>query len=242
MYLYENIRNQNSIAFKTTENHQAIKKPHITYFKYIADKIKSKYFNTEIKIKISIILQILKTILKDCIECIETLQQDIRTSYKDLKETYFTDDFEFEKKAKYKNPGDPDYYYMYGMDHHTWNNLKYRLCMKIREIRSKSTKCYCLFTDIYTIRRIIDKPYCTNTILYVGDSHAWIILFLLTTHFDFKITHASHSTKSMAELNQEIKDQSIESDESKNKWYTRHLNPPVFQQCCSMEGFPDMFF
>ena len=223
----------------TMSNDKSNNKPTdpIPYFQFIAEKIKTSYMDPTNKRKISKIIESLKPLFVDCIEQIEKLMEKNKSLSQSLKQTYYTENFEFLKKVNIINKNTNTRTTQYGIDYTTFMKIKLSLESAASEIFRLFTLIYCLFTDIYTIRRIVDKPYCTNAIVYVGDLHCWNILYLLTKHFDFKITHASYSAKSLPELNSEITKQEV----TNNTWYRTNLNPPLFYQCSSMEGFPNMF-
>lgn len=46
---------------------------------------------------------------------------------------------------------------------------------------------YSLFTDAYLLRRILDKSYVKNAVIYTGSLHALNYLFFLVKYYDFKI-------------------------------------------------------
>lgn len=46
---------------------------------------------------------------------------------------------------------------------------------------------YSLITDVYFLRRILDKDYISNVITYCGRQHAINYLFVLVKYFDFKL-------------------------------------------------------
>ena len=207
----------------------------ISYMKYIVNKIKSKYYSKSTQKIMETLIDTLRGLFVDLIDKITQLVIHIKYIYTQLKQTYYTDNFEFKKKVSYGPKDNPKM--QYGIDIDTFHNMHFSVRIKCYKISTLYVQLYTLFTDIYTVRRIVDKPYCTNAVVYVGDQHACNILLLLTKYFDFTITHASYSAQSIKTLNAEIKEQSI-TDKS---WYTKNLNPPTFKQCSSMKGFPDLF-
>ena len=50
-----------------------------------------------------------------------------------------------------------------------------------------------LYTDLYLIRRILDKKYINNCIIYTGGHHVTNIVFLLVKYFNFKIIDCFYS-------------------------------------------------
>ena len=57
----------------------------------------------------------------------------------------------------------------------------------LSQFSSEFMNIYLIITDIYTIRRIVDKPYCTNAIVYVGGYHTWSMMYMLIKYFNFKL-------------------------------------------------------
>ena len=46
---------------------------------------------------------------------------------------------------------------------------------------------YSLFTDLYLLRRILDKNYINKSIIYSGSQHSLNYIYFLVKYFDFKI-------------------------------------------------------
>ncbi|RYX78189.1 hypothetical protein EON71_01310 [bacterium] len=92
--------------------------------------------------------------------------------------------------------------------------------------------------DTYTLRRILDKHYVTNGIIYCGAAHSINYIYFLVKYFGFNITHASYSAVGIDKLNNIIK---------KCNTSDYHLQialmllPPEKQQCSNMENFPTDF-
>lgn len=75
----------------------------------------------------------------------------------------------------------------------TTGNYNEKTDVKINELIDKidilSKDSFTLLTDLYFIRRFLDKNYITNTILYTGLAHMIDISYILVKYFDFKITN-----------------------------------------------------
>ena len=97
---------------------------------------------------------------------------------------------------------------------------------------------YAMFMDLYTIRRIIDKNYNTNSILYAGLAHCINIINILVKNFDFNITHTYFKEVSVNELNKRFKNEEYNYD---NMNLQNLLLPEYLTQCTNMKNFPDMF-
>jgi hypothetical protein len=75
------------------------------------------------------------------------------------------------------------------------NNLE--ILLKIKIIGSKLYDIIygnfgAMITDVYFVRRFLDKLYITNTLLYTGGNHTINIIRLLVKYFNFKITNCSY--------------------------------------------------
>jgi hypothetical protein len=93
-----------------------------------------------------------------------------------------------------------------------------------------------LLTDIYTIRRFLDKEYITNCILYGGLMHTRNIVYLLVKYFNFKITHIANKDHSIDDIHAGI-GKAI-NNISDIGYY---IYPSIFTQCIDIEGFPHNF-
>lgn len=70
------------------------------------------------------------------------------------------------------------------------------LIKKIDKIVSKISGLFTIITDIYTIRRVLDKNYIEKSIIYVGGAHSRNIINLLVNNFGFKIVNKfSHENR-----------------------------------------------
>ena len=90
-------------------------------------------------------------------------------------------------------------------------------------------------TDLYFLRRFLDKKYIKNGIIYCGASHSLHIILNLVKLFNFKVTNTSYSNINLEKLNRLIK-------KAKNyRDFETNLLPKFLIQCSSMKNFPDMF-
>lgn len=87
---------------------------------------------------------------------------------------------------------------------------------------------YSLFTDIYLIRRILEKEYITNIITYSGRQHSLNYIYFFVKYCNFEIIEAYISSeKDLNELNQKIK-KSDHMNEVYNLFLMNDENP---KQC-----------
>lgn len=97
-----------------------------------------------------------------------------------------------------------------------------------------------LLTDMYFLRRMLDKQYITNSLIYCGNSHAINYIYTLIKYFDFKLTHFSYSNLSSDELTNIIKKTEDDFDiYSLYKYFGISYIQPY--QCSDVTSFPDDF-
>ena len=96
---------------------------------------------------------------------------------------------------------------------------------------------YAWLMDIYFLRRFLDKDYITNAIIYCGIGHSIRYIIFLIKSFDFKITHASYSSKPLPLVNQIIKESSDEIN--LNDISKIFINNYI--QCIDITSFPENF-
>lgn len=89
-------------------------------------------------------------------------------------------------------------------------------------------------TDIYALRRLLDKKYITNCIMYTGAAHSCDYVYILTHYFDFKITHVAYSfINDIDQLNKKVKQ--VELDDVMMLLMRQHV------QCSDITSFPKNF-
>ncbi|XWV26916.1 hypothetical protein QJ857_gp0134 [Tupanvirus soda lake] len=98
-------------------------------------------------------------------------------------------------------------------------------------------KTFARITDIYFLRRFLDKKYITNAIVYSGAAHSETYVKILSAKFGFKITHIAFSPIQ----NLELLNKEIFTRASKNEDITLFLNPSYLYQCSDITSFPDNF-
>lgn len=102
-------------------------------------------------------------------------------------------------------------------------------------INDKITEFFARFTDIYFLRRFLDKEYITNAIVYTGAYHSNTYVYTLVNLFNFKVTHITYSTiANIDHLNRELKKSSPYQIE-------KIIMPNINKQCANTNGFPEKF-
>ena len=90
--------------------------------------------------------------------------------------------------------------------------------------------------DIYVMRRILDKDYITNAVVYTGASHSLNYIRILVKYFGFNITHYSYLKDDNIKKTEEIIMRSNKSTDLNELFL-----PPVLLQCSNLEKFPKLF-
>jgi hypothetical protein len=100
-----------------------------------------------------------------------------------------------------------------------------------------------ILTDIYIIKRILDKNYINKSIVYTGIAHLSSITYFLVKYFDFKITHLFYLDESIKDINNLenlIKDNSLNYSNILDLLYYKNENDQI-NQCINLLNFPDNF-
>jgi len=155
------------------------------YYRYNHDDIFIKFRNEYTK-------QILEYI-EICLNNIK-LVSDLLLSHKD-----FIKDFN-NKKFYYNDSSKIDELYSH-KKYDINDDIIYRLDKLTSYIQNNLVDIFLLLTDLFFIRRFVDKDYINFGISYTGGKHSINYLYNLIKFFNFKITHASHSDVSTDKLN-----------------------------------------
>ncbi|BCS82891.1 hypothetical protein QLL95_gp1232 [Cotonvirus japonicus] len=192
----------------------------------IAKKLKSSYKYPDVQ---RIMNQLLKLTIAN-----------FKTSIKNIDENIKVFDQYIEKLRKSQNylVKDPNstYLYSYGLSNYTLRNIITDVVNRTDYLMVEQvTEFLARFTDIFFLRRFLDKDYITNAITYSGAMHSNTYIYYLIKYFGFKITHASYSKiTDKNKLTSEIK--------SRNLMEIQELTlPRELGQCSSMHGFPKEF-
>lgn len=93
---------------------------------------------------------------------------------------------------------------------------------------------YSIIMDFYCLRRMLDKDYVKNAIVYTGGFHTCRYIKILVQDFDFKITHAYFSKIPIDKINKEIKNMNLTD-------IKHNFIPENFYQCINIKDFPKDF-
>jgi hypothetical protein len=159
--------------------------------KYI-NKIKEKYNNLDVKKKLNFFINI----LRDKIIFISNKMDHIIKLVK-----------------KYNNNYDKIFYKMYlDVSYDSPMLFLLNIFRNIKIIEKSITSVNNIFVDIYTLRRILDKTYVNNVIIYSDSGFMIKNIFGLVNLFDFKIVEICNSKYQVKELNSKIKKMKCNED------------------------------
>ena len=123
-----------------------------------------------------------------------------------------------------------------------YNQLTENIIIKeIDKISNLSQLIYVVITDLFFIRKFLDKNYIKNAILYTGQAHLNNIMYLLVKYFNFKVTHV-YNYSNIKKINKFLINMTSQ--------YLNHIveinneflfvNYPIIQ-CSNLFDFPEDF-
>jgi hypothetical protein len=197
--------------------------------KYI-NKIKNVYSNDDIKKKINLIYDIL---VVDYIKYIINLSNEVIEYIVQNKTKITLKYLSFEQKI----------------------DIQKDFFIKLNLIDSHLIQPFSILTDLYLLRRILDKKYTNNNIIYTGSFHMIDIVVLLVKFFDFEITNIFYNgsenndnsdnsdNSNIIELNKYIKNVDISNYKYFSKLYNIFYNEDnnIIEQCVNLFDFPPNF-
>jgi hypothetical protein len=113
--------------------------------------------------------------------------------------------------------------------------------IKLKYINNLYGIAFCSYSDLFLLRRILDKEYIKNSIIYCGKFHMWEIAYYLIKYFNFKLTNISYANdsnelgkiKKINHLFNTIKYDDPESLEFLQNFFNQR------NQCSNLFTFPD---
>src|SRR5207253_1524266 len=115
--------------------------------------------------------------------------------------------------------------YSYGIPSFKIYYIFYELNMHYDMKEEYEFSIFSLLTDLYFIRRFIDKDYITNGIIYSGARHSSNYIYILSKYFDFDINNFFYLKENPDKLKNLIKKLNDPHDLDKYVW------PKVLKQC-----------
>lgn len=187
---------------------------------YLANKIKNNYNHLSVK-------KVMRELLIKSIISFKVLYDYIEETIEKIKE-YIASNHKNDELIESAD------YIGYGNDSHFVLGAVADLLGRYHKTTDSFVSAYARMTDIFMLRRFLDKDYITNAIVYSGAAHSSTYVNVLVRYFGFQITHISTARfDSLKKLNSAIK--RLEWDESK------YLFPKKFKQCSNIKDFPDNF-
>ena len=193
---------------------------------YLANKLHYVYNHANVKREVSRLLD----------QSIRNFQSLVKTYDKTIQRFYSY--VEQINKAKGRLTAAPrsTYLFNYGLDPVVEREMIVDIATTVDLIHNESfVEYFARFTDVYFLRRFIDKDYITNAVVYTGSLHSNTYIHFLVNRFNFKVTHASYSLVSnMGTLTKRIKEIGLME--------TQELFlPPIHRQCSDITDFPEHF-
>jgi hypothetical protein len=183
----------------------------------IIDKILNKYNNKEVQKKINIIYK--NIFIKNTNELIKNCENFIKL----IKDSIDKIKINFLDKSKLVD------------------NLK-PIYVNFDNIQKNVFDLSCIITDLYFIRRVLDKSYVKNIVLYTGIGHMNDILYLLVKYFNFKLTDSYYNKNKLNEkqiIKFKTDNFSYLTDLEKNFYnYDEYY---YMKQCVNLINFPKNF-
>ena len=96
-----------------------------------------------------------------------------------------------------------------------------------------------ILTDLYFLRRFLDKKYIKNSIVYCGLNHMFDYIYFLTKYFNFKMTHIYYKDKSY-KLDK-IDTTNFSYFNEFDKYLTKYDEDLIPIQCVDLFDFPVNF-
>jgi hypothetical protein len=118
------------------------------------------------------------------------------------------------------------------------------ILINLSDLMTKLIIPYAILVDLYLLRRILDKKYTTNNIVYTGQAHLVDISILLVKYFDFKITNIFYLDEKIKDINKFIK--KLDTDdysyiENLILYLQNSTEQYGVEQCVDLFKFPDNF-
>lgn len=117
-------------------------------------------------------------------------------------------------------------------------DLRKIIHVNLNKIDDEIITLFAFTTDLYLIRRLLDKDYIKNCIIYTGTAHMTNIIHILIKHFNYNITHVAKKDENMTVKKiQKTFNKSINNYKNK-KQLNDIVNNDNFQ-CANLFDFPD---
>ena len=197
-----------------------------------------------LNINIAIIYQNLKEMIEECIKSLKD-----NSSINKILNKYSHKEIKIIINIIYKNYVLVNFEYLLSLINKlisTYLKLtKYLIIEQIYKISKITQDIWVLISDLFFIRRFLDKNYIKNGILYTGQRHLENIMYLLVKYLNFKVTHVYNYTN-INKINNYFLNTSFKKlnhiDEISNNFFNKSviLNSLIIQ-CSNLFDFPENF-
>ena len=184
--------------------------------RYILYKLIRKYTNKEIEKKLNIIIK--ENIMKHITKTIDFYEQKSPKIERMASRLETNDMGRFDEIS-------------YGIRFYKRKTYEYKIEMFAHELFTNWIDILLKTTDMFFLRRFLDKAYIEHAILYAGGFHCVHVLFLLIKYFNFRITHSFFCLLPHQEIMDMIRKQSSTCDIN---LYLKYFYPTRLRQCINL--------
>ena len=200
-------------------------KDYIEGINYIISKLTGPYNHKSVK---NVIMKYINGELKTKFEHYFALLLELK---KTLEEYIPSIDKNPDDLIKYNNEHDYFYKHHFLMSNDIYDTLN----EYIMQIDDEHHLINMMVTDLFFLRRALDKKYIENGITYTGFDHTCFYMLFLVKEFGFKITHANDNKENLDKIHDIIK-------KANNLVELREqFLPSKLTQCIDISNFPPLF-
>ena len=166
------------------------------------------------KVKNKIIKDSIRSIIKIILKVITKVRSDFNIKFSKFKK-------EYDNNIILQNESD---------NTKLFDNFKYTFL----DYSSNLITFFSIITDLYTVRRILDKDYSNNIVCYTGDFHTKNLVSILINFFKFEMVNYF----SQIDFYDKKEMKNVKSKSYFNKLFTKNYNfPKEIEQCINLSKF-----
>ena len=109
----------------------------------------------------------------------------------------------------------------------------------MRNENDKIIRLLSIITDLYTLRRMLDKNYINNIVFYAGNAHVYNLINILVYEFNFKIINIYEDDKCEKQIKLDKNFLYTFYEENYNDIINNNCVPI---QCVDLNKFPENIF
>lgn len=195
----------------------------------ILNKLKYKYNRKSVFDKFTENIDYIRNIKKKLVSKLQTILVSINKNYKHL--TTQSDQLDMRAQNEFDIMS-------YGVSYFIFNDYIHELRINFALIDRMQLILFAQLTDLFFLRRFLDKDYITTAITYTGALHSVNYIHYLITKYNFKITHFSYA--SITDL--PLLNQTIANIKKVNEFIKLEqiFYPPTLIQCSNLSSFPKL--